>query len=126
MPAAAAQADGSECMSVAGASSVAAYPFGELSGDNALLAPIELGRPLPSEGAARLTVSAFADYGFVKQNMAVAGGGRRELSDAGLSLSARAAGALLRLQITHRISGGAPVSKPAPWTRLLVPGGWVF
>ena len=118
--------DGSERMTVAAASGVAACPSGELSGGTALLARIELSRPLPSEGAVRLTAAAFADHGVVKQNNSLLGDGRRELSDAGLGLSARAASALLRLQSAHRISGGAPLSEPAPRTRLLVQGGWVF
>ena len=118
--------DGSERMTVAAASGVAAYPSGELSGGTALLARIELSRPLPSEGAVRLTAAAFADHGFVKQNNSLLGDGRREWSDVGLGLSARAVSALLRLQSAHRISGGAPLSEPAPRTRLLVQGGWVF
>ena len=118
--------DGSERMTVAAASGVAACPSGELSGGTALLARIELSRPLPSEGAVRLTAAAFADHGVVKQNNSLLGDGRRELSDVGLGLSARAASALLRLQSAHRISGGAPLSEPAPRTRLLVQGGWVF
>lgn len=118
--------DGSERMTVAAASGVAAYPSGELSGGTALLARIELSRPLPSEGAVRLTAAAFADHGVVKQNNSLLGDGRRELSDVGLGLSARAASALLRLQSAHRISGGAPLSEPAPRTRLLLQGGWVF
>ena len=118
--------DGSERMTVAAASGVAAYPSGELSGGTALLARIELSRPLPSEGAVRLTAAAFADHGVVKQNNSLLGDERREWSDVGLGLSARAVSALLRLQSAHRISGGAPLSEPAPRTRLLVQGGWVF
>ena len=118
--------DGSERLTVAAASGVAAYPSGELSGGTALLARIELSRPLPSEGAVRLTAAAFADHGVVKQNNSLLGDGRRELSDVGLGLSARAVSALLRLQSAHRISGGAPLSEPAPRTRLLLQGGWVF
>jgi len=118
--------DGSERISVSGAGGVAAYPSGELSGDNGLLAHIELSRPLPSAGSVRLTASAFGDYGYVKQNKALVGNGRRELSDFGLGFSATAAGALLRVQIAHRVGGGDPVSEPAPKTRVLVQGGWVF
>ena len=118
--------DGSERLTVAAASGVAAYPSGELSGGTALLARIELSRPLASEGAVRLTAAAFADHGVVKQNNSLLGDGRREWSDVGLGLSARAVSALRRLQSAHRISGGAPLSEPAPRTRLLVQGGWVF
>ena len=118
--------DGSERLTVAAASGVAAYPSGELSGGTALLARIELSRLLPPEGAVRLIAAAFADHGVVKQNNSLLGDGRRELSDVGLGLSARAASVLLRLQSAHRISGGAPLSEPAPRTRLLVQGGWVF
>ncbi len=122
--------DGSERMSVSGPGAVTAYPAGELSGDNAALLRVELSRPVPTPafGSApvNLSASAFANHGWAKAANPVVGGAGRELGDVGLGLMADAAGGLLRLQVAHRVTGGAPTSEPVSRTRWLLQGGWVF
>ena len=59
-----------EKMSLGGPRGVRSHPVGEGSGDDALLATLELRRVLPSVKplGGTLQVSAFADYGYVKVN----------------------------------------------------------
>lgn len=115
--------DGVERMSVAGSGAVAAYPTGELSGDHAAALRAELARALP----AQVSASVFADYGWAKAVNAAAGiDATRSLGDVGLGLSALRGGLLLKLQLAHRISGGAALSEPVSRTRLLFQAGWVM
>jgi hemolysin activation/secretion protein len=107
-------------MSVSSAGGVAAYPSGELSGDNAALVHVELGGPL------QLNLSAFTDYGWARAADPLPGARRRTLGDVGLGLTAQMAGGLMRVQLAHRTVGGNPTSEPAARTRLLVQAGWVF
>ena len=118
--------DGSERMSVSGAGGVAAYPSGELSGDNAALVHVELGRPLPLGGPLQINVSAFTDYGRARAANPLAGASARTLGDVGLGLTAQMGGGLMRVQLAHRTVGGNPTSESAARTRLLVQAGWVF
>ncbi len=118
--------DGSERMSVSGINGVAAYPSGELSGDHAALLHVDLAHPLPLPGPVQMSLSAFTDHGWAKAAKPLAGATSRSLSDVGLGLTANAAGALIRLQVAQRVSGGAPTSEPASRTRWLLQGGWVF
>lgn len=119
--------DGVERMSVSGAGGVAAYPTGELSADHAVLARAELAHPLMQDGPLPLRVSAFADYGWTRQVTAPAGAREtRTLGDVGLSLSGMTTGgALLKLQLAHRMVGGLPTSESTPRTRLLFQIGWI-
>jgi hemolysin activation/secretion protein len=115
--------DGVERMSVTGSGAVAAYPSGELSGDHAALLRAELARALP----AQVSASVFADYGWAKAVNAAAGvDATRSLGDVGLGLSALRGGLLLKLQLAHRIGGGAALSEPVSRTRLLFQAGWVM
>lgn len=118
--------DGSERMSIAGDGGVAAYPSGELSGDDAALVRVELSHALPSVGAVQFGANAFADYGWARAAKPLAGAGGRGLSDVGVAVTANAAGALFKISLAHRVNGGAPSSEPAPRTRVLIQGGWVF
>ena len=74
----------------------------------------------------QLAANAFADHGWARAARPLAGAGGRDLSDVGVGLTANAAGALFKLTLAHRVSGGAPTSEPAPRTRVLIQGGWVF
>lgn len=118
--------DGSERMSISGAGGVMAFPSGESSGDNAVLARVELSRALPTVGGVQLNVSAFSNYGWAEAARLLPGAGDRELSDVGLGLSGRWRGAFFRVEAAHGLSGGRAVSEPAPRTKVLAQAGWSF
>lgn len=119
--------DGVERMSVSGAGAVGAYPIGEQSGDHAALGRIELARAFALSNGAQLGASVFADYGWTRIASAPTGvDASRTLGDVGVGLTARAGGAVLRLQLVRRTTGGAPISEPASKTRALLQLGWVL
>jgi hemolysin activation/secretion protein len=119
--------DGSERMSVSGASAVAAYPIGELAGDHAALLRVELSHPVGQWSSAQFSANVFTTQGWARAAKPLPGQGDRSLGDVGLGLNLYAANGLLaRLQLAHRITGGEPVSEPASRTRVLLQVGWMF
>ena len=119
--------DGSERMAVSGSSGVSAYPSGELIGDNATLARLELSRPSPTVAAVQSNWLAFADYGEARAEKAISpNSGDRHVSDVGLGLNASYKGALLKASLAHRLEGQAAISEPASRNKLLVQAGWMF
>ncbi len=120
--------DGVERMSVSGDGGVTAYPINELSGDHAALLHADLAHALPLAASMQLNATVFANYGWAKQVTAVPGAdSSRSLSDVGIALSGLASnGLLLKLQVAHRLGGGAPASESASPTRVLVQVGWTM
>ncbi|SEK82289.1 Hemolysin activation/secretion protein [Roseateles sp. YR242] len=121
--------DGSERMSVSGLSAVVAYPIGELSGDHAALAHLELARALGTLTNVQWSASVFGDYGWARPARVVEGvnSGGRSLGDVGLGLSATMArGGFAKVQVAHRSKGGEPLSEPISKTIVRFQAGWVF
>ena len=119
--------DGVERMSVSGIGAVAAYPIGELSGDHAALLHVELARPLMQATTTQVGASVFAHVGWADMASAPAGvDASRTLGGVGASLYAKVGGAVAKLQLVRRTTGGAPTSEAASRTRLLLQLGWVL
>ncbi len=120
--------DGAERMSVSGASGVAAYPTGELSGDHAVLMRADLAHSIVNSNTMQVSGSVFADYGWAKSiSNNAASETSRKLSDLGLALSGQASnGMLFKVQVAHRVGGGAARSESVSRTRLLVQVGWAM
>lgn len=119
--------DGSERLTVSGMGGVSAYPLGELAGDKAFVGRAELAAPLGVVQGAQLQGTVFASWGLARATDPVNAAGRtRQIADAGLGLNANLGNALLRVALPTRVHGDAPVSEPAPRTRLLVQAGLTF
>ena len=115
--------DGSERMGIAGVSGVMAYPSGELSGSNALVARLELSRPLPSLWGLKHQWSVLADWGEAK---AVDTDKRRNLSDIGIGYFGKHdSGFMVKAYMTQRMSDPA-TSEPYARNKFLVQAGYLF
>lgn len=119
--------DGSERMTVSGAGGVIAYPVGELAGDNAFVGRAELGVPLGVINSAQFQGTVFGSWGLAQAANAINAAGRtRHIADAGVGLNVNYSKSFLRLVIARRVHGGAPISEPAPRTRVLFQAGIVL
>jgi hemolysin activation/secretion protein len=121
--------DGSERLTVSGMGGVAAYPIGELAGDNALVARAELAVPLGTVQSAQVQGTTFASWGVARAAKPLAGstaGQARQMGDVGVGLNVTYRASLLRVALAHRVHGGEPTSEPASRTRLLVQAGLTF
>lgn len=119
--------DGSERLTVSGMGGVAAYPIGELAGDDAFVARAELARPLATVQGVQLSGNVFTSWGFARAADPVGDSGRaRQIADAGVGLSAQHGMSLVRLTLATRLHGGEPTSESADHTRFLVQAGLSF
>jgi hemolysin activation/secretion protein len=118
--------DGSERMAVSGTGGVLAYPPGELIGDNARFARIELDHPLAHLASVQTAWQVFCDYGQASDARPVAPDSDRHLSDMGLGFDAIGKGPTVHASIAHRLQQADPLSEPAPKTKFLVQLGWIF
>jgi hemolysin activation/secretion protein len=118
--------DGSERMAVSGTGGVLAYPPGELIGDNARFLRAQIDHPLAQLASLQTAWQAFADYGQASDARPLAPDSNRHISDVGLGLDATGKGPTLHASVAHRLQQAAPLSEPAPKTKLLLQAGWVF
>jgi len=116
----------SEKFSLGGASGVRAYPQGEGSGDQGLLANLEVHRSLNEQ----LQALVFYDAGSVDINRnpygATAAANTRFISGAGLGLNGQVGQLQFKTSVAWRASGGDPVSdtstrNPRWWLQLSLP-----
>lgn len=105
----------SEKFSVGGANGVRAYPQGEGSGDEGLLANLELRHSFGDT----LQGVVFYDAGSVtvNRNPFAAGANTRFISGAGFGVNASIVGVQIKANIAWRGSGGQPTSEPATLNR---------
>lgn len=118
--------DGSERMSVTGTSAVMAYPSGELNGSHAVLARVELSRPLPVWRAWQSSASVFSDWGQARAAHTLMAENTRSLSDVGLAWTAQQGAAMLKFSWVRRLASEAPSSEPLARNKLWAQAGWVF
>ena len=114
----------SEKFSLGGASGVRAYPQGEGSGDQGLLANIELQRNL----TAQVQGVVFYDFGQVdiNRNPFAAGSNTRSLGGVGVGLNGQIEKLQLKTSVAWRTRGGDPLSdtakrNPRLWLQLGLP-----
>lgn len=120
--------DGSERMSISGLNGVLAYPIGEVSGDHAALARLELSRYLGEITGIQWSANIFTDYGWARAVHPQSGlGASRTLGDVGLGLNlSMQNGAVARLVVARRVKGGAALSESMPSTVVRGQLGWMF
>lgn len=114
----------SEKFSLGGASGVRAYPQGEGSGDQGMLANLEVRRSLTEQ----LQAALFYDAGTVdiNRNQYAAGSNTRTIAGAGLGLTGQISKLQFKTSVAWRTSGGDPVSdtanrNPRWWFQLSLP-----
>lgn len=114
----------SEKFSLGGASGVRAYPQGEGSGDQGMLANLEVRRSLTEQ----LQAAIFYDAGTVdiNRNQYAAGSNTRTIAGAGLGLTGQISKLQFKTSVAWRTSGGDPVSdtanrNPRWWFQLSLP-----
>ena len=118
--------DNSERMAVSGSGAVMAYPSGELIGSNAVLAHIELARPLPTWGNLQSSWTLFANWGQAKAAQPLATDRTRSISDVGVGWSANYGKAIIRANLAHRLESTPASSEPTSQDNFLLQVGWVF
>jgi len=124
--------DSAERMGLGGTGGVVAFESGELSGSDAVVLRLDLARALPQHMGLRGQWSVFTNWG---QAQATKASSRSELSDVGLSYTARHAnGLLIKAQWAYRTNtplhrqqatGEAGV-QGLDRSRFWVQAGWVF
>lgn len=115
--------DASERMALGGVGSVSAYPVGEASSRDAAVVRLELSKDLPAMAGLQHQASVFASWG---TGRATSADPSRQISDAGLSWTARhTSGVMVKATVAQRL-GDTPRSEPVSKTRLLLQAGWVF
>lgn len=114
----------SEKFSLGGANGVRAYPQGEGSGDQGMLANLELRRSLTEQ----LQAAIFYDVGTVNinRNQYAAGSNTRTIAGAGFGLTGQISKLQFKTSVAWRTSGGNPVSdtvnrNPRWWFQLSLP-----
>lgn len=116
--------DGSERMGIAGAGGVMAYPSGEISGGDALLARVELSRALPEFSGMQHQWSVLFNWGQAQETSLQP---TRSLSDVSLGYVAKhSRGWLFKAYLAHRLESTAAISESTPSNKIWVQAGYIF